>query len=119
MGNLKKSLEDFCRCLEIDSNMDQILYNRAMIFRRLRCHTSALKDLEDAIRRTQSPERKAMYITAVAFVKRELGQFLEAGEELRRNMTTLQFINLMQKNKTEAEAPKENKKKSKFGKLNT
>jgi CRP-like cAMP-binding protein/tetratricopeptide (TPR) repeat protein len=115
IGNLKRALEDFSRCLEIDSNMDQVLYNRAMIFRRLECHASALKDLHDAVRRARSLENKTMYITSLAFVKRELGQFLEAGEELRRNMTTLQYIKLVQKNSPESKA---GEKKKKSGALN-
>lgn len=97
LGDLKEALLDFSRCLALDHMLPAVLYNRAQIFRRLECHAFAVKDLDKALKIEKSEKNRALYTKAKAFVKRELGMFLEAGQDLKKSITTRQYIDLVKK----------------------
>jgi CRP-like cAMP-binding protein len=97
LGHLKEALVDFSRCLALDHMLPAVFYNRAQIFRRLECHAFAVKDLDGALKIEKSEKNRALYTKAKAFVKRELGMFLEAGQDLKKCLTTRQYIDLVKK----------------------
>ena len=120
VNNLKDALNDFSKCLEIDNTYSEAYYNRALVFRSLLCHASAYKDLSDAVKRTKTLEKRRIYRLAQAFVQRELGFFKHAGDDLKKNMTTKEYSDLLDrsfKNEREEEEKKEAERIKKFNLL--